>query len=56
MDKQKIGLIGALVIVAIALVGGIVLTVKGIDVPPWLAALLALVGWVLKSPMTPEQK
>ena len=54
MDKQKIGLIGALVIVAIAMVGGIVLTAKGIAVPAWLAAPLALLGtgfaWLVAPP------
>ena len=54
MDKQKIGLIGALVIVAIALVGGIVLTAKGVPVPTWLASLLTVLGsafaWLAKPP------
>ena len=54
MDKQRIGLIGALVIVAIALVGGIVLTARGIPVPAWLAAPLAILGtgaaWLVKPP------
>jgi len=54
MDKQKIGLIGALVIVAIALVGGIYLTAKGIPTPAWLASLLAIIGtgfaWLVKPP------
>lgn len=44
MDKQRIGLIGALVIAAIALIGGIVLTAKGVEVPGWLATVLTLVG------------
>lgn len=54
MDKQKIGLIGALVIVAIALVGGIYLAAKGIPTPPWLASLLTVLGsgfaWLAKPP------
>ena len=54
MDKQKIGLIGALVIVAIALVGGIYLTARGVAVPTWLASLLAIIGsgfaWFAKPP------
>lgn len=52
MDKQKIGLVGALVIVAIALVGGIYLSAKGIPVPTWLASLLTVLGsgfaWLAK--------
>lgn len=54
MDKQKIGLVGALVIVAIALVGGIYLSAKGIPVPTWLASLLTVLGsgfaWLAKPP------
>lgn len=54
MDKQRIGLIGALVIVAIALVGGIYLSAKGIPVPTWLASLLTVLGsgfaWLAKPP------
>lgn len=54
MDKQKIGLIGVFVIVAIALVGAIVLTAKGIPVPAWLAGPLAIAGtgfgWLIKPP------
>lgn len=54
MDKQQIPLIGALVIVAIALVGGIILSAKGIPVPAWLAGPLALIGtgfaWLVKPP------
>jgi hypothetical protein len=54
MDKQKIGFIGALVIVAIAIVGGIVLAAKGVAVPTWLASLLAVIGpafaWYAKPP------
>lgn len=44
MDKQRIGLIGALVIVAIALIGGIVLTAEGIEAPGWLVAILTTLG------------
>ena len=54
MDKQKIGFVGALVIVAIAIVGGIVLAAKGVAVPTWLASLLAVIGpafaWYAKPP------
>ena len=54
MDKQKIGFVGALIIVAIAIVGGIVLAVKGVPVPTWLASLLAVIGpafaWYAKPP------
>lgn len=54
MDRQKIGLIGALLIVAIALVGGLVLTAKGIPVPAWLAGLLTVGGtgaaWFIAPP------
>lgn len=44
MDKSRIGLIGALVIGAIALVGGIVLAARGLPVPHWLASLLVLLA------------
>lgn len=51
MDKNKLA---ALVIVAIALVGGIVLTAKGVPVPTWLASLLTVLaggfGWFAKPP------
>ena len=54
MDKQKIGLVGALIIVAIALIGGIVLAAKGLPTPPWLTSLLTALGslfaWFAKSP------
>lgn len=54
MDKQKIGFVGALIIVAIAIVGGIVLAAKGVAVPTWLASLLAVIGpafaWYAKPP------
>lgn len=54
MDTKKIGLIGALVIVAIALVGGIVLTARGVPVPPFIAGPLTLLGvllgWLAPSP------
>lgn len=56
MDKQKIGLIGAIVIATLVIGGALYLTAKGLAVPPWLAALLGLVTWVLKSPLSSEQK
>jgi len=53
MDKQKIGVVGAL-IVAIALLGGIYLTAKGIAVPAWLAGILGSIGmfftWLMRPP------
>jgi len=54
MDKQKIGFIGALIIVCVALVGGIYLAAKGIPTPPWLASLLTVLGsgfaWLARPP------
>ena len=54
MDKQKIGFIGALAIVLVAVVGGIYLAAKGVAVPAWLASLLAVIGpafaWYAKPP------
>ena len=54
MDKQKIGFIGALAIVLVAVVGGIYLAAKGMAVPAWLASLLAVIGpafaWYAKPP------
>ena len=54
MDKQKIGFIGALAIVLVAIVGGIYLAAKGMAVPAWLASLLAVIGpafaWYAKPP------
>ena len=54
MDKQKIGLVGAVVIVAIALIGGLVLTARGVEVPAWLTSLLAVLGtgfaWFVNPP------
>lgn len=44
MDKQRIGLVGAIIVVAIALIGGIVLTAKGIEAPGWLVAILTTLG------------
>lgn len=44
MDKQKIGFIGALAVVLVAVVGGIYLAAKGVAVPAWLASLLAVIG------------
>jgi len=54
MDKQRIGLIGAIIVVAIALIGGIVLTARGVEVPAWLTSLLAVLGtgfaWFVQPP------
>ena len=44
MDKQRIGLVGAILVVAIALVGGLVLTARGIEAPGWLVAILTTMG------------
>lgn len=60
MDRQKIGFVGALVIVIVAIVGGIVLAAKGVAVPTWLASLLAVIGpafaWYAKPPGAADDK
>lgn len=51
MDTKRIGLIGTLLLGAIALVGAIVLSAKGIPIPAWLTALLTGLAWLAKSPL-----
>lgn len=54
MTRDRIALIGAIAVALVALVGGLILTVRGIPVPAWLAAPLALIGtgaaWLVKPP------
>lgn len=47
MDKKTV-LIG--VIILTALVGGIVLSMKGIAMPAWLASFLTVAAWFMKPP------
>lgn len=54
MPRDRIALIGAVLVALVALVGGIYLTARGIPVPAWLAAPLALIGtgaaWLVTPP------
>ncbi len=55
MTRDRIALIGALAVALVALVGGIVLTVKGVAAPGWLTTILTIVGSAFALFVTPPK-
>ena len=60
MTRDRIALIGAIAVALVALIGGIILTARGIAVPAWLAGPLALIGtgaaWLVTPPGAADEK